>query len=259
MVTTVKLSELPNGQEGKALSGSVTWTGAFVGDLTGTADNAVYAQTTGVAPNTTTTSCRVSFTTTSGPAIVNYYANENFTYNALTNDLGITLINGHVPAYANAANTFSAVQTFTNSDIRLLGSSTGYTTFTSANSGASNFALTFPAVTDTVAGITLQQSSKSADYTLVLADAGTEIYHPSTDNNARAFTIPANASVAYPIGTLITFTNAAATSCTIPITSDTMTLAGSTTTGTRTLAQNGTAVAAKKTSTTWIISGVGLT
>ena len=46
------------------------------------------------------------------------------------------------------AQTWTAVQTFTNSDIRLLGSSTGYTTFTSANAGASNFTLTFPVTAD---------------------------------------------------------------------------------------------------------------
>src|SRR5208283_1133499 len=47
--------------------------------------------------------------------------------------------------------TFTAIKTFTNSDFALLGSSTGFTTFTSANASASNFTLTFPAATDTVA------------------------------------------------------------------------------------------------------------
>ena len=31
-----------------------------------------------------------------------------------------------------------------------------------------------------------------------MADAGTEIYHPSSDANARTFTIDSNANVAYP-------------------------------------------------------------
>src|SRR5208282_2321563 len=47
--------------------------------------------------------------------------------------------------------TFTAIKTFTNSDFALLGSSTGFTTFTSANTSGSNFTLTFPAATDTVA------------------------------------------------------------------------------------------------------------
>lgn len=58
-----------------------------------------------------------------------------------------------IPAAAllGVAQTWTAVQTFTNSDIKLLGSSTGATTFTSANAGASNYTLTIPAVTDTLA------------------------------------------------------------------------------------------------------------
>lgn len=47
-------------------------------------------------------------------------------------------------------NTWTAVQNFTASGITLKGSSTGITTFASANASASNFTLTFPAATDTV-------------------------------------------------------------------------------------------------------------
>lgn len=101
----------------------------------------------------------------------------------------------------------------------------------------------------------IPQQSKSADYTLVLTDSGKEIFHPVGDNNARAFTIPANGSVAFPIGTAIKFKNMAAASCTIPITTDTLTLLPAGTTGTRTLAQYGEAVATKITSTSWTISG----
>lgn len=99
------------------------------------------------------------------------------------------------------------------------------------------------------------QLLKTADYTFVLGDAGFSLFHPSSDNNARAFTIPANASVAFPIGTILEFINMAAASCTIPITSDTLTLLPAGTTGTRTLAQYGRASAEKVSSTSWIISG----
>lgn len=54
-------------------------------------------------------------------------------------------------AVLGTAQTFTAAQTFTNSDLLLKGSSTGITTFTSANAGASNFTLTLPAATSTVA------------------------------------------------------------------------------------------------------------
>lgn len=104
----------------------------------------------------------------------------------------------------------------------------------------------------------IPQNSKSADYTLVIGDANTHIYHPVSDDNARTFTIPANASVAFPIGTFITFINDQNT-VNIAITTDTLVLAGTGTTGTRTLAENGVATAIKVTSTRWVISGAGLT
>jgi hypothetical protein len=108
------------------------------------------------------------------------------------------------------------------------------------------------------APLEILQNSKSADYTLVLADSGKHILHPAADNNARTFTIPANGSVAFPIGTAITFVNEVNT-VTIAITTDTLLLAGGSTTGSRTLAAGGIATAVKITSTKWIISGTGLT
>jgi hypothetical protein len=106
----------------------------------------------------------------------------------------------------------------------------------------------------------IPQNSQSAAYTAVLADAGKHLLHPSADTAARTFTIPANASVAYPIGTALTFVNQnAAGVVTIAITSDTMRLAGAGTTGSRTLAANGIATAIKIAATEWLISGTGLT
>jgi len=113
--------------------------------------------------------------------------------------------------------------------------------------------------TDSVGFRNIPQNSQSAAYTLVLADAGKHIFHPVGDNNARTFTIPANSSVAYPIGTAITFINMAAANVTIAITTDTMYLSSAGTTGSRTLAQYGSATAIKITSTNWLISGSGLT
>lgn len=102
----------------------------------------------------------------------------------------------------------------------------------------------------------IPQISQSAAYTCVLTDAGKHILHPSADTTARIFTIPANASVAFPIGTSITFVNQNAGGViTIAITTDTMRLAGAGTTGSRTLAANGVATAIKLTATEWIISG----
>lgn len=114
--------------------------------------------------------------------------------------------------------------------------------------------------TNAVGFKTVPQNSKSADYTLVLADSGKHILHPSADTTARTFTIPANSSVAYPIGTALTFVNQNAGGVvTIAITTDTMRLAGAGTTGSRTLAANGIATALKLTATEWLISGTNLT
>jgi hypothetical protein len=112
--------------------------------------------------------------------------------------------------------------------------------------------------TDAVGFRNTPVNSQSTAYTLVLADAGKTILHPASDNNARTFTIPANSSVVYPVGTVITFVNLINT-VTIAITSDTMYLAGDGATGSRTLAAYGVASAVKVASTTWVISGNGLT
>jgi len=114
--------------------------------------------------------------------------------------------------------------------------------------------------TNSVGYLVLPQNSQSAAYTLVLADAGKNIYHPSADTTARTWTIPANSSVAFPVGTAVTFINdTSAGVITIAITTDTLVLAKDGTTGNRTLAANGMATCVKMTSTRWIISGAGLT
>jgi len=113
--------------------------------------------------------------------------------------------------------------------------------------------------TNTVGFLIIPQNSQSAAYTLVLADAGKHIFHPSTDANARTYTIPANGTVAYTIGTAITFINMTSQVVTIAITTDTMYLSSAGTTGSRSLAQYGSATAIKMTATTWLISGSGLT
>ena len=113
--------------------------------------------------------------------------------------------------------------------------------------------------TDAVGFRNVPINSQSAAYTAVLADSGKVIFHPSGDTNARTYTIPANSSVAYALGTAITFINMTAAVVTIAITTDTMYLSSAGTTGSRSLAQYGSATAIKMTSTTWLISGSGLT
>jgi hypothetical protein len=104
----------------------------------------------------------------------------------------------------------------------------------------------------------IPQNAQTGNYTLTLADSGDHIYH-AVGAGAATYTIPANGSVAFPIGTAVTFINMSTTAISIAITTDTMYLSSAGTTGTRTLAQYGSATAIKLTSTTWLISGSGLT
>jgi hypothetical protein len=101
----------------------------------------------------------------------------------------------------------------------------------------------------------MPQNSQSGAYPIVIGDAGKHIYASAT----MTATIPANSSVAFPIGTTIAFIAAAGATLTIAITTDTMYLGGTGTTGSRTLAAYGMATAVKVTSTSWFINGAGLT
>lgn len=168
---------------------------------------------------------------------------------ALTIALGAitpTTVNGNTITTGTGVLTLGASKTLTVSNTLTL-------------AGTDSTTMTFPPASASVGYINIPQNSNSANYTTVLADAGKHIFHPSTDANARTFTIDSNANVAYPVGTALTFVNMTSQVVTIAITSDTMYLASAGTTGSRSLAQYGTATALKMTSTTWLISGVGLT
>lgn len=178
---------------------------------------------------------------------------------------------------SGTAQTFTAAQTFRAADAirseaastqdavviagRAGGTGSYAVTLTPATLSASRtLTLPEPGENVTLGYLNIPQNSQSTAYTLVATDAGKQIFHPSADTTARTYTIPANSSVAYPVGTAITFINQnGAGVITISITTDTMRLAGAGTTGNRTLAANGIATCVKVTSTEWIISGTGLT
>jgi len=103
----------------------------------------------------------------------------------------------------------------------------------------------------------IPQSATATTATLAIGDAGKHIY---VTTNSQTITIPANSVVPYPIGTAITFiAGPSATTVSIAIASDTMYLAGTGTTGSRTLAAYGSATAMKVSATAWFIAGTGLT
>lgn len=101
----------------------------------------------------------------------------------------------------------------------------------------------------------IPQNAQSGNYTLVLTDAGKEIYYNGA--GGHTYTIPANASVAFPIGSFCSVFNPGA-ALTIAITSDTLVWVGPGSTGSRTLAQYGLAFLYKYATTNWRVSGVGL-
>ena len=92
---------------------------------------------------------------------------------------------------------------------------------------------------------------------VTLASGGTlDITHASkTIYTAGNITIPSNAAVAFPIGTMIEISNSTNATVTIAITTDTMRQSGTTNTGTRTLAVYGDCVIKKRTATLWYIIG----
>ena len=111
----------------------------------------------------------------------------------------------------------------------------------------------------TYANLGIPQNSQSAAYTTIASDAGWCIFHPASDANARTFTIAANASVPYALGTVIQFINMSTQAVTIAINSDTLTWAQGGASGSRTLAQYGVANCIKIATTQWLLTGTNVT
>lgn len=96
----------------------------------------------------------------------------------------------------------------------------------------------------------------SGNVTLALTDCGKHIYH--TDANARDLTIPANGSIAFPVGTVIAGVNeSGAGVVTLKITTDTLRWGSST--GQRTIAANASFSLLKVAATVWRLTGDGIT
>lgn len=103
---------------------------------------------------------------------------------------------------------------------------------------------------DTLGYRGLPQNSQTASYTLALSDAGKHI-----SITTGGVVIPANSSIAFPVGTTIVLFNNSGSTQTLSITTDTLRQAGTTNTGSRTLAAYGLATCVKVASTTWVVSG----
>lgn len=159
--------------------------------------------------------------------------------------------NTTAPTIGTTALTFSQ---FTGGGASLSGTNTWTGKQTFSAGGVVTPAAT-PA-TNEVGYLGAPQMSDQDDYTLVMSDAGKHYYHVSA--TPHTLTIPANASVAFPIGTVIAIVNEnGAGAITLAITSDTLRWGSST--GSRTIAADGTASLIKVTSTVWRLTGDGIT
>lgn len=113
--------------------------------------------------------------------------------------------------------------------------------------------LTSGNLADTAGYKGLPQNSQTGAYTLALTDIGKHI-----SITTGGVVIPANSSVAFPVGSAVVLFNNSGSSQTISITTDTLRFAGSSLTGSRTLPQYGLATCVKVASTVWAISGTGV-
>ena len=204
--------------------------------------------TIGLTGNTTVTGTLTSTSTIQGTT-------GTFTGSTLA-------INGATPAITSTNTSAASIFTSTVSGVTIGSSTIKTTAYPLAPIGTTSGTVTQSAQLSGYLGMP-QNPYVAAGiwaYGIGSLDAGKHIYVTGTPTSAT-ITIPANSSMAFEIGTTIVVMNdlGAATNISIAITTDTLQLAGTGATGTRTLARYGVASMTKVTSTKWIISGNGLT
>jgi hypothetical protein len=174
----------------------------------------------------------------------------SITSSNVTTALGFTPYNATNPSgyiTSSALSGYALTSSIPTNNSQLTNGS-GYIT----SSALSDYAL--KSYVDSYIGV--PQSTVSTTNTLLISDAGKHIYVTTAE---QIITIPANASVAYPIGTTIQFIAGPDANIVTIRNNDTMYLSGTGTTGDRSLAAYGIATAIKVDTTTWFISGNGLT
>jgi len=171
----------------------------------------------------------------------------------------LTIANGKTLTASNTL-TFAGTdgKTLTTNASLTLGGTDGKTLTVSnslALAGTDSTTMTFPPASAEIGYLNVPQNSQSTAYSTVLADAGKLVSHPSTDANARTFTI--DNSVSYPNGTVISFSNMTSQNLTIALSSGTLYWSGISPvlTGSRTLAQYGLATCVKVETNVWLING----
>lgn len=171
---------------------------------------------------------------------------------SLTGDA--TGTSGSIDGTANG--TLAATLATVNSNTGSFGSTTAIPVITVNGKGLIT-AVTTATPTPTVA---YTRQARSSPYTFVLGDAGS-VYYYNGSGPADTFTIPSNASVPYASGTVIKVLNSGSAALSIAITSDALTwfTGAALTTGTRTIAVGGWVELIKSGTTTWSMTGAGIT
>lgn len=190
--------------------------------------------------------------------LVNTDAAQTLTNKSIDTAGGNTIkVNGNTLA----APAGTATITFFNSSDTVVGRNTTDTltnkTLTAPTINGGTIGVVASPAADNPGTLGIPANGKTASYTLIMSDIGKDIYITGT-TASQAITIPANASVAFPIGTVIAITNDSNQNWTIQITSDTLMWSPSGSTGSRTLAQYGSVTIRKVTATKWWITGTGL-
>lgn len=165
------------------------------------------------------------------------------TFNISTTGTNVPLLSG--------ANTWSGAQTF--------GAATVAAGLTLSGTADHRLTVTAPAslTPESIGFRGSPIATHDVDYVLVLNDAGRTKLHTSA--TPHAYTIPLNATVAFPIGTLILLHNIGAGALTVTRTGGvTLRRAGVATDANASLAQWGLATLIKIDTNTWVISGTGV-
>lgn len=190
--------------------------------------------------------------------------------NTSTPTLSIVASSGSVAGSMSAANFTKLAGIAANANIGTVtsfsftnGNGITATVGTATSTPALSFAITTQAAGDSTTNIAttafvdrlrdIPVVGSTAARTLALTDRG-----GVSSNTVGGFVIPANATIAFPIGSTVVLYNDSATAQAVTITTDTLRQAGTANVGARTLAGYGQATVLKTKATEWTIAGAGV-